>query len=196
MNYAELRKQFEGLHTIPDLHLLKFDETHGTYTAHNYHVAYNVEHARHVTARFHGFTMGLQQGSQATTQRLHLQFDAMVAALVKPGQDILDSLTPQKCNALHMAVGQSGEAGELLDAIKNWVIYGKELNRENVVEEMGDIEFYLNGLRAELGITREECLQANVTKLLTGSANKKARYAEGTYSDAQAQDRADKEGAE
>lgn len=111
---------------------------------------------------------------------------AMVAALVKPGQDIIQQMTPGKANALHMAVGASGEAGELLDAIKRFVIYNKPLDRENVVEELGDLEFFIEGLRAELGISREETLTANKFKLLG------KRYASGTYSDAQAIARADK----
>ena len=113
----------------------------------------------------------------------------MVAALAKPGQDILDSLTPQKCNMLHMAVGVAGEAGELLDAAKKCVMYNKPLDRENVIEELGDIEFYMEGLRQELGITRIETLEANRAKLLTSD---KARYKLGKYTDQQAQDRADK----
>lgn len=109
----------------------------------------------------------------------------MVEALAKDGHDILISLTPDKCHTLHMAVGVSGEAGELLDAVKKHVIYCKPVDRAHIVEEMGDIEFYLEGLRQGLGITREEVLAANIAKL-------SVRYAAGSYSDAQAQDRADK----
>ena len=64
-------------------------------------------------------------------------------------------------------------------------IYGKPLDRENVIEELGDLEFYMEGLRQGLGITREETLQANVAKL-------GARYAAGKYSDKAAIARADK----
>lgn len=110
----------------------------------------------------------------------------MVAALIKPGQAIIDSLTASKANLLHMAVGVSGEAGELLDAIKKATIYSKPLDRENLVEELGDLEFYLEGVRAECGITRSETLTHNKLKLLG------KRYASGSYSDAQAVARADK----
>lgn len=109
----------------------------------------------------------------------------MVKALAKPGKDILASLTPLKCHLLHMAVGVSGEAGELIDAVKKAAIYGKALDVDNVIEEMGDIEFYLEGLRQGLGVTREQCLAANIAKL-------GKRYASGHYSDSQAQERADK----
>lgn len=114
-----------------------------------------------------------------------INYAAMVASLAKPGEAILTSLTPDHCHLLHMAVGVSGEAGELLDAVKKATIYGKPLDRENVIEELGDLEFYMEGLRQGLGITREETLQANVAKL-------GARYAAGKYSDKAAIARADK----
>jgi NTP pyrophosphatase (non-canonical NTP hydrolase) len=118
-----------------------------------------------------------------------MKHSEMVKLLVKPGQDILDSLTPEKCDTLHMAVGISGEAGELIDAVKKYVMYDKPLDKVNVVEELGDLEFYMEGLRQRLEITREETLQGNMDKLLTG---KNARYKEGTYSNEQAVARSDK----
>jgi NTP pyrophosphatase (non-canonical NTP hydrolase) len=109
----------------------------------------------------------------------------MVAALAKPGADIVASLTPGTAHWLHMAVGVCGEAGELLDAVKKAAIYCKPIDLDNVIEELGDLEFYMEGLRQGLGITREQTLRANSAKL-------SARYASGRYSNAQAQARADK----
>lgn len=84
----------------------------------------------------------------------------------------------------HAAMGISGEAGELLDAIKKHWAYGKELDKENVMEELGDLEFYMTALRNCLGVPRSYIIAGNVTKL-----NK--RYA-GKYSDQEAIARADK----
>lgn len=88
-------------------------------------------------------------------------------------------------NLEHMVIGVCGEAGELADGIKRNTIYGKELNRENIVEELGDLEFYMAGLRQMLGISRYETLSYNVVKL-------QQRYTSGEYSDTAAQERADK----
>ncbi|WP_368177871.1 nucleoside triphosphate pyrophosphohydrolase family protein [Aeromonas sp. R7-1] len=112
---------------------------------------------------------------------------AMVLALAKPGVDILKQMTDEQAHALHMAVGASGEAGELLDAIKKWVIYQKPLDLNNVIEELGDLEFYLEGLRRGLCISREQTLMANMEKLAK-------RYPGYQYSNAHAIARADKEG--
>jgi NTP pyrophosphatase (non-canonical NTP hydrolase) len=108
----------------------------------------------------------------------------MVEALAKPGRAIVQAMTPVEAHLIHMVMGISGEAGELLDAIKKAVIYKKTLDYANVVEELGDLEFYLEGLRASLGITRQQTIEANIDKL-------SKRYGE-KYSDAAAIARADK----
>ena len=108
----------------------------------------------------------------------------LVFELAKPGQDIVDELTPMQAFALHMAIGVSGEAGELLDTIKKFAIYQKPLDLENVVEELGDIEFYLQGIRQAFCIDREYVLQQNIEKL-------RKRYGK-TYTNEAAQRRADK----
>jgi len=118
-----------------------------------------------------------------------IDYSTMVAALKKDGKDILVDLTSGQCDMLHMAVGISGESGELLDAVKKGVIYQKPLDMTNIIEELGDLEFFMEGLRQILNISRQETLDANMEKLLTGE---KARYKLGTYTNAQAQSRNDK----
>jgi NTP pyrophosphatase (non-canonical NTP hydrolase) len=111
--------------------------------------------------------------------------EKLVRRLAKPGQDIADEMTGSKAHLLHMILGVSGEAGELLDAIKKHVIYNKPLDFKNIIEELGDLEFYLTGLRDELQLDREIILEQNIEKL-----NK--RYASGQFSDKEAKERADK----
>jgi NTP pyrophosphatase (non-canonical NTP hydrolase) len=122
-------------------------------------------------------------------KKLQSDYNDMVAALSKEGKDILKTLDPKKCDLIHMGIGVVGEAGELIDAVKNHAIYNKEADRKNVVEELGDLEFYMQGIRKNMGITRKETLKANMEKLLTGD---KARYKLGKYTDEQATNRADK----
>lgn len=114
-----------------------------------------------------------------------LKHDEMVRGLCKSGDVILSELSPEDAHSIHMMMGISGEAGELLDAVKKSVIYRKPLDRQNVVEELGDLEFYMEGLRQGLGITRDETIEANIQKL-------GKRYAGFKYSDDSAKNRADK----
>lgn len=111
-------------------------------------------------------------------------YSDFVASKKKPGEDILAQMTPEKADLDHMAKGVAGEGGELLDAIKRHTVYNKPLDRENVIEELGDLEFFMEGLRQRLGISREETLAANMAKL-------DVRYRQG-YTDEEAAARADK----
>ena len=115
---------------------------------------------------------------------MKINHSEMVKALVKSGKTIAEEMTPEQAHMLHMAVGVSGESGELLDAVKKHVVYRKAVDRANVVEELGDLEFYMEGLRQGLNITREECIEANIAKL-------SVRY-QGKYSNNAAIERADK----
>ena len=67
-------------------------------------------------------------------------------------------------NELHAIMGLCTEVGELQDAYKR-MFYGKRPDRDNLIEEMGDIEWYLALLREELGVTQEEVQQRNIAKL-------------------------------
>lgn len=66
---------------------------------------------------------------------------------------------------LHAAVGLAGEAGEVLDLFKKTVFTDKPFSRDDLVKELGDVEFYLQALRTVSGISRDEVLDANVVKL-------------------------------
>lgn len=92
--------------------------------------------------------------------------------------------TPGISNMLHAVIGINGEAGELLDAMKKTWIYNKPLDRENIIEECGDILFYVQAMLTCVDCSLENCIEGNMSKL-------KKRYPDG-YSDAAAQKRADK----
>jgi len=108
----------------------------------------------------------------------------LVARLAKPGEEIMKTMTPQKCHLLHMAMGIAGEVGEVVDLVKKMVFYDKVIDTDKFREEMGDVEFYMRGLRDSLGITKDSILNNNITKL-------DARYSSGSYSNEQAINRAD-----
>jgi NTP pyrophosphatase (non-canonical NTP hydrolase) len=115
-----------------------------------------------------------------------MEHSELVKALVKPPEEIQSTLTVSHIDLIHSIMGITGEAGELLDMVKKTVIYNKEFDRENAVEELGDIEFYMEQFRQRTGITREETIEKNISKLMK-------RYHSGKFTDQHAQDRADKE---
>lgn len=82
---------------------------------------------------------------------------------------------------LHAGIGLSTEAGEFLDALKKHIFYGKELDRVNLKEEMGDLFWYLAIACDELGVDFEPLMARNIEKL-------KARYGE-KFSEERAENR-------
>ncbi|MFH1223150.1 MAG: nucleoside triphosphate pyrophosphohydrolase family protein [Pseudomonadota bacterium] len=68
---------------------------------------------------------------------------------------------------LHGSCGIATEAGELLDAIKKYAFYGKEIDTVNLVEEIGDLMWYSSIILDELGVEFEEVMDKNINKLRT-----------------------------
>lgn len=73
---------------------------------------------------------------------------------------------------LNGCLGLAGEAGETLDMIKKWIFHEKDLDREHLKKELGDVMWYMAMICYSFGFDLDEILQMNIDKL-------KARYPEG-----------------
>lgn len=62
-------------------------------------------------------------------------------------------------------LGISGEAGEVADHVKKILFQGHDLERKEILLELGDIGWYLNLMLDALGYTWEEMWSANIEKL-------------------------------
>lgn len=75
------------------------------------------------------------------------------------------NLGRQMSDMMHGAIGLAGESGELLDAVKRHVYYGKDLDMVNSLEECGDAVFYLTLFLRGMGLTLQDAIDSNVRKL-------------------------------
>lgn len=119
---------------------------------------------------------------------MKIKYSEFVHTLRKDPVVLLSEKTPVKIDMDHAVFGICGEAGEIADAVKKHTIYNQPFDkarRDHLVEELGDMEFYLEQLRAVCVISREECIKANIEKL-------HVRYNGLKYSDKAAEVRADK----
>jgi len=83
---------------------------------------------------------------------------------------------------LHYAMGVCTEAGELLDVAKRALVYGAPIDWVNVVEEVGDLQWYEARMLDLAGSSFSEAMDRNVAKL-------HARFPDGfTEHDAQVRD--------
>ena len=73
---------------------------------------------------------------------------------------------------LNGCLGLAGESGEVLDMVKKWVFHEKDLDKDHLKKELGDVMWYVAMLCESFGFDLDEILQMNVDKL-------KARYPEG-----------------
>lgn len=72
---------------------------------------------------------------------------------------------------LHSAMGLVTEAGEIQDALKKHLFYGRTLDKVNLEEELGDLFWYMAIMADTLGISFEQIMEKNIRKL-------KSRYGE------------------
>lgn len=79
-------------------------------------------------------------------------------------------------SVLNGCLGLAGETGEVLDMVKKWVFHEKELDKEHLKKEIGDVMWYVAMLCESFGFDLDEILQMNIDKLM-------ARYPEGFDTD-------------
>lgn len=83
---------------------------------------------------------------------------------------------PKTIRILHAVFGLVTESGEMMDQLKKHLFYGKELDELNLMEELGDQDWYMNLLCDVLNTTMELVEITNIKKLT-------ARYGEKFSSD-------------
>lgn len=75
-------------------------------------------------------------------------------------------------NALHAAMGLCTEAGEIQDNLKRALFYGKDVDKVNLVEELGDVLWYCALLAHELKVELGDVMEINIEKLRARFPNK------------------------
>jgi NTP pyrophosphatase (non-canonical NTP hydrolase) len=72
---------------------------------------------------------------------------------------------------MHAMIGMCTESGEIQDQLKKAIFYGKPLDRTNLIEELGDLMWYVGVMCSELNVDLGEVMEKNIAKL-------KKRYGE------------------
>lgn len=73
-------------------------------------------------------------------------------------------------------MGLNGEAGEAIDVLKKHKFQGHQLDRNKIIEELGDVLWYIAETCEGLGVSMKEVASFNIEKL-------KNRYPDGFSSD-------------
>lgn len=82
---------------------------------------------------------------------------------------------PAPALTIKASLGLAGEAGETVELIKKAWFHGRELDREKLKKELGDVLWYVAALARAQGLTLREVAEGNIAKL-------DERYPDGVYS--------------
>lgn len=66
---------------------------------------------------------------------------------------------------INSVMGLCGESGEVIDLIKKHLFQGHELNKEDLIKELGDVAWYLAEAAYALDVPLEEICTRNIEKL-------------------------------
>ena len=78
----------------------------------------------------------------------------------------IGNFTTEERDAKFLAgMGLAGEAGEVCDNLKKHLLHHKPLDREHLVEELGDVLWYFQHTLNTFDITWKEVVEYNIRKL-------------------------------
>lgn len=72
---------------------------------------------------------------------------------------------PEKFAIIYPTLGMMGETGEVSEKVKKWMRGDRELDKAELVKEVGDVLWYITALADDLGYTLEDVANMNVEKL-------------------------------
>lgn len=78
---------------------------------------------------------------------------------------MLSKVYPEKHEIIYPTLGMMGEAGECSEKVKKWMRGDKELDKAELVKELGDVLWYITSLAVDLGYNLEDVAKMNVDKL-------------------------------
>lgn len=103
---------------------------------------------------------------------IEYQQQAARTLIDKPDREYTDAEIMTVWNA----TGLAGEAGEVVDYIKKAIFHQHGLDIPTLVDELGDVMWYVAAICTTLGIDLEDVMHRNIDKL-------KARYPNGYSAD-------------
>lgn len=101
-------------------------------------------------------------------------YEQFVLSKLSKASTCLDTLFEELCECelevkiqllLAGVLGLSGEAGEVVDHVKKVILQGKPFSKEKIVDELGDVCFYLQAIMASCGTSFTEVIEKNREKL-------------------------------
>ena len=94
-----------------------------------------------------------------------LRFESNTEIFQREARRSLRDDLPYEAMCSNMCMGLAGEIGEVIDIMKKHIYQGKELDITDVIEEVGDVLWYIANFCNINNITMDECMESNIKKL-------------------------------
>ena len=94
-----------------------------------------------------------------------LRFESNTEIFQREARRSLRDDLPYEAICSNMCMGLAGEIGEVIDIMKKHIYQGKELDITDVIEEVGDVLWYIANFCNINNITMDECMESNMKKL-------------------------------
>ena len=94
-----------------------------------------------------------------------LRFESNTEIFQREARRTLREDLPYEAICSNMCMGLAGEIGEVIDIMKKHIYQGKELDITDVIEEVGDVLWYIANFCNINNITMDECMKSNMKKL-------------------------------
>lgn len=94
-----------------------------------------------------------------------LRFESNTEIFQREARRSLRDDLPYEAMCSNMCMGLAGEIGEVIDIMKKHIYQGKELDITDVIEEVGDVLWYIANFCNVNNITMDECMENNIKKL-------------------------------
>ena len=94
-----------------------------------------------------------------------LRFESNTEMFQREARRSLRDDLPYEAMCSNMCMGLAGEIGEVIDIMKKHIYQGKELDITDVIEEVGDVLWYIANFCNVNNITMDECMESNIKKL-------------------------------
>lgn len=75
------------------------------------------------------------------------------------------AIYPDSAKIFYPCLGLAGEVGEVCEKVKKHIRDDRELDKQDLKKELGDVLWYLSALASDLGIELEDVAQTNYEKL-------------------------------
>lgn len=92
-------------------------------------------------------------------------------------EDFVESMRvfPAAHKIVYPALGLAGEAGEATEKVKKWLRGDRELDKEGLIKELGDVMYYITALANDIGYSLQDVIDTNVKKLTERKKNDKIK---------------------